>query len=69
MPRFDTYYRRLSQPSRSSPIKREPKETTTLSQMGDDMRRSTRSRRVTRKTDEINPTFVLSLCFVLFCLL
>ncbi|KAL1954064.1 hypothetical protein VTO42DRAFT_1798 [Malbranchea cinnamomea] len=51
-PKLSEYYRRLALPPRSSPIKKEPKDTISLG--GEELRKSTRSRRVTRQTEEIN---------------
>lgn len=51
------YYRRLSQTSRSSPIKREPKTEPVMS--GDDGRRPSRSRRTIKPKEEVEATFVL----------
>ncbi|EEH11572.1 conserved hypothetical protein [Histoplasma capsulatum G186AR] len=48
------YYRRLSQTSRSSPIKREPKTEPVMS--GDDGRRPSRSRRTIKPKEEVEAT-------------
>ena len=52
------YYKRLSQPSRSSPVKKEPKGEIATS--GDEVKRPARSRRQTRPKEEIEATFVLT---------
>jgi hypothetical protein len=52
------YYKRLSHPARSSPVKREPRGEVHIS--GDEVKKPTRSRRQTRPKEEIEATFVLT---------